>query len=138
MYAVVTVLSPVTPGSTLRGPSRDQSVLMESVDQTSSQSGTLALSDFSHLSTHEWSALKRMAKVLGDASVVTLLRNLSPEEQRTAAVGFMNQEIENASARTPSSSLAPRSETLKLEVSKYNGDSKEPLLRWFVGKSRLP
>ena len=115
-----------------QNPNSTSSETSQSGYQTGDQSKLLEFSDFPHLTIHEWSALKRMAKVLGDSVVVNLLTTLSPEEQRSAAVGYMSQEIELGGGKNPTSSETSRKETLKLSVSKFSGDSNEPLLRWLV------
>ncbi|KAF1313441.1 Pol protein, partial [Globisporangium splendens] len=87
---------------------------------------------FPHLSSYEWSALERMRNVIGEATVISLLRSASPEDQKNAAVSFMHHEIieSRKQVATPVSSF--RTVPLKLDVSPYRGGENEPLSRWFV------
>ncbi|KAF1316552.1 reverse transcriptase, partial [Globisporangium splendens] len=87
---------------------------------------------FPHLSSYEWSALERMRNVIGEATVISLLRPASPEDQKNAAVSFMHHEIieSRKQVATPVSSF--RTVPLKLDVSPYRGGENEPLSRWFV------
>lgn len=96
------------------------------VPVSSSPSG-LELANFPHLSQIEWDALLRLSNVIGAGPVKMLLRNGSEIEQRSAALGFMQQEISaNSSAKMP------KMDSLKVEVSTYKGEEKESLLRWLV------
>ncbi|GMF32451.1 unnamed protein product [Phytophthora lilii] len=59
-----------------------------------------------------------------------MLRTLSPTEQHGVALGFIMKEQREAVSVLPPA--APHVETLKLNVSKYEGKEEEPLLRWLV------
>lgn len=98
-------------------------------------SNTLLEKDaFPHLSMVEWLAFERMTKVIGEAGVVNILRNCSPDDQRHSATAFLHQEVmssqEQRRLATPvaQTRIAP----LKIDVSTYKGSEAEPLLRWFV------
>ncbi|KAG2897618.1 hypothetical protein PC129_g18604 [Phytophthora cactorum] len=84
----------------------------------------------------EWEALQRLATVIGEAAVATILRTLSPTEQHGVALGFIVKEQRDAAAAatttTASSGTTPRVQSLKLHVSNYVGKEGEPLLRWLV------
>ncbi|KAG3152997.1 hypothetical protein PI126_g10277 [Phytophthora idaei] len=58
-----------------------------------SESAThIARADCPHLSDPEWEAPQRLATVIGEASVATMLRTLSPTEQHGVALGFIIKE----------------------------------------------
>src|SRR5512145_1450250 len=85
---------------------------------------------FPHLMDAEWFAFDRMRRTIGDAGVISILTTTSAEDQKRAAVSFMDSEIANlrqATHRSPA-----RISPLKIDVSKYHGAESEPLLRWFV------
>ncbi|KAG2948040.1 hypothetical protein PC117_g6333 [Phytophthora cactorum] len=90
-----------------------------------SESAThIARADCPHLSDPEWKALQRLATVIGEAAVATMLRTLSPTEQHGVALGFIVKEQRDAAAATtttPSSGTTPRVQSLKLHVSNYVG-----------------
>ncbi|KAG3247311.1 hypothetical protein PI124_g7999 [Phytophthora idaei] len=101
-----------------------------------SESAThIARADRPHLSDPEWEALQRLAIVIGEAAVATMLRTLSPTEQHGVALGFIVKEQRDAAAATTttaSSGTAPRVQSLKPHVSNYVGREGEPLRRWLV------
>ncbi|KAG4039810.1 hypothetical protein PC123_g24641 [Phytophthora cactorum] len=101
-----------------------------------SESAThIARADCPHLSDPEWEALQRLATVIGEADVATMLRTLSPIEQHGVALGFIVKEQRDAATATTttaSSRTTPRVQSLKLHVSNYVGKEGEPLLRWLV------
>ncbi|KAG3135076.1 hypothetical protein PI124_g19117 [Phytophthora idaei] len=101
-----------------------------------SESAThIARADCPHLSDPEWEALQRLATVIGEAAVATILRTLSPTEQLGVALGFIVKEQRDAATATTttaSSGTTPRVQSLKLHVSNYVGKEGEPLLRWLV------
>ncbi|KAG3234212.1 hypothetical protein PI124_g20738 [Phytophthora idaei] len=101
-----------------------------------SESAThIARADCPHLSDPEWEALQRLATVIGEAAVATMLRTLTPTEQHGVALGFLVKEQRDAAAATTttaSSGTTPRVQSLKLHVSNYVGKEGEPLLRWLV------
>ncbi|KAG3017837.1 hypothetical protein PC119_g10874 [Phytophthora cactorum] len=101
-----------------------------------SESAThIARADCPHLSDPEWEALQRLATVIGEAAVATMLRTLSPTEQHGDALSFIVKEQRDAAAATTttaSSGTTPRVQSLKLHVSNYVGKEGEPLLRWPV------
>ncbi|KAG3189630.1 hypothetical protein C6341_g2109 [Phytophthora cactorum] len=88
-----------------------------------SESAThIARADCPHLSDPEWEALQRLATVIGEAAVATMLRTLSPTEQHGVALGFIVKEQRDAAAATTttaSSGTTPRVQSLKLHVSNY-------------------
>ncbi|KAG3062199.1 hypothetical protein PI124_g22048 [Phytophthora idaei] len=95
----------------------------------------IARADCPDLSDPEWEALQRLAIVIGEAAVATMLRTLSPTEQHGVAMGFIVKEQRDAAAATTttaSSGTTPRVQSLKLHVSNYVGKEGEPLLRWLV------
>ncbi|KAG4054002.1 hypothetical protein PC123_g10866 [Phytophthora cactorum] len=107
--------------TSMRGPSK-------SVTQ-------IARADRPHLSDPEWEALQRLATVIGEVAVATMLRTLSPTEQHGVALGFIVKEQRDAAATTTttaSSGTTPPVQSLKLHVSNYVGQEGEPLLRWLV------
>ncbi|KAG4042370.1 hypothetical protein PC123_g22135 [Phytophthora cactorum] len=66
-----------------------------------SESAThIARADYPHLSDPEWEALQRLATVMGEAAVATMLRTLSPTEQHGLALGFIVKEQRDAAAAT--------------------------------------
>ncbi|KAG2986488.1 hypothetical protein PC121_g14920 [Phytophthora cactorum] len=101
-----------------------------------SESAThIARTDCPHLSDPEWEALQRLATVIGEAAVATMLRTLSPTEQRGVALGFIVKEQQDAAAATTtmmSTGTTPRVQSLKLHVSNYVGKEGERLLRCLV------
>ncbi|KAG3233806.1 hypothetical protein PI124_g21128 [Phytophthora idaei] len=104
----------------------------------SSESAThITRADCPHLSDPEWEALQRLATVIGEAAVATMLQTLSLTEQHGVALGFIVKEQRDAAAAaatttTASSGTTPRVQSLKLHVSSYVGKEGEPLLRWLV------
>ncbi|KAG4058820.1 hypothetical protein PC123_g6258 [Phytophthora cactorum] len=86
-----------------------------------SESAThIARADCPHLSDPEWEALQRLATVIGETAVATMLRTLSPKEQHGVALGFIVKEQRDAAAATTttaSSGTTPRVQSLKLRVS---------------------
>ncbi|DAZ94168.1 TPA: hypothetical protein N0F65_008260 [Lagenidium giganteum] len=75
-----------------------------------------------------------MADKAGDTVVKTVLRSGDADMQRLAAQEFMVRELAEARAArqtTPVLSATPRVTPLKIEVSKYGGDERTPLRRWF-------
>ncbi|KAG4040058.1 hypothetical protein PC123_g24399 [Phytophthora cactorum] len=95
----------------------------------------IARADCPHLSGPEWEALQRLATVIGEAAVATMLRTLSLTEQHGVALGFIVKEQRDAAAATTttaSSGTTARVQSLKLHVSNYVGKEGEPLLRWLV------
>ena len=99
---------------------------------------------YPHLNTVEWYALKRVevgiqyigkrvGKVIGESTVVEMLRTLPSEEHNQIAANFLQVEVKSIQSQpaTPGfESSKPR--VLKLDVSSYKGNEGEPLLRWFV------
>ncbi|GMF49628.1 unnamed protein product [Phytophthora fragariaefolia] len=86
-----------------------------------------------HLADLEWEALQRLAKVIGEAAVATMLRTVSPTEQHGVALGFIMKEQHEIAARaTVSTPSTPRVGSLKIHVNSYVGREGEPLLRWLV------
>ncbi|KAG3193683.1 hypothetical protein PC128_g10019 [Phytophthora cactorum] len=100
-----------------------------------SESAThIARADCPHLSDPEWETIQRLATIIGEAAVATMLRTLSPTEQHGVALGFIAKEQRDAAAAattTVSSRTTPRVQPLKLHVSNYVG-KEGPLLRWLV------
>ncbi|KAG2761419.1 hypothetical protein PC129_g9482 [Phytophthora cactorum] len=77
-----------------------------------------------HLSDPEWEALQRLATVIAEVAVATMLRTLSPTEQHRGALRFVAKEQRDAAAATTttaSSGTTPRVQSLKLHVSNYVG-----------------
>ncbi|KAG3133586.1 hypothetical protein PI126_g19111 [Phytophthora idaei] len=101
-----------------------------------SESAThIARADCPHLSDPEWEALQRLATVIGEAVVATMLRTLSLTELHGVALGFLVKEQRDAVAdttTTASSGTTPRVQSLKLHVSNYVGKEGHSLLRWLV------
>ncbi|KAG2809850.1 hypothetical protein PC116_g11349 [Phytophthora cactorum] len=101
-----------------------------------SESAThIARADCPHLSDPEWEALQRLATVIGEAAVATLLRALLPTEQHRAVLGFIVKEQRDAAAAattTVSAGSTPCVQLSKLHVSSYVGKEGEPRLRWLV------
>ncbi|GMF59774.1 unnamed protein product [Phytophthora fragariaefolia] len=86
-----------------------------------------------HLADSEWEALQRLATVIGEAAVATMLRTLSPPGQPGVALGFiMKEQREVAAHATVSTPSTPRVALLKLHVNSYMGREGESLLRWLV------
>ncbi|KAG2871729.1 hypothetical protein PC114_g26759 [Phytophthora cactorum] len=89
-----------------------------------SESAThVARADCPHLSDPEWEALQRLATVIGEAAVATMLRTLSPTEQHGVALGFIVKEQRDAAAAmttTASSRTTPRAviETAREQLSR--------------------
>ncbi|KAG2988361.1 hypothetical protein PC120_g23405 [Phytophthora cactorum] len=86
----------------------------------------IARADCPHLSDPEWEARQRLATVIGEAAVATMLRTLSLTEQHGVALGFIVKEQRDAAAAmttTASSGTTPRVQSLKMHVSNYVGNS---------------
>ncbi|KAG3010742.1 hypothetical protein PC120_g14877 [Phytophthora cactorum] len=95
----------------------------------------IARADHPHLSDPEWEALQRLATVIGEVSVATMLRTLSPTQQHGVAPGLIvmeQRDAATATTTTASSGTTPRVQSLKLHVSNYVEKEGEPLLRWLV------
>ncbi|KAG2809828.1 hypothetical protein PC119_g17172 [Phytophthora cactorum] len=90
-----------------------------------SESAThVARADFPHLSGPEWEALQRLATVIGEAAVATMLQTLSPTEQHGVALGFIVKEQRDAAVAmttTASSRTTPRAviETAREQLSRH-------------------
>ncbi|KAG3063815.1 hypothetical protein PI124_g22740 [Phytophthora idaei] len=70
-----------------------------------SESAThITRADSSHLSDPEWEALQRLATVIEEAAVATMVRTLSPTEQHRVALDFIVKEQRDAVASTPTTS----------------------------------
>ncbi|KAG4051825.1 hypothetical protein PC123_g12989 [Phytophthora cactorum] len=66
-----------------------------------SESAThIARADCPHLSDPEWEAVQRLATVIGEAAVATMLRTFSPTEQHGVGLGFIVKEQRDAAAAT--------------------------------------
>ncbi|KAG2871938.1 hypothetical protein PC117_g28133 [Phytophthora cactorum] len=80
-----------------------------------SESAThIARADCPHLSDPEWETIQRLATIIGEAAVATMLRTLSPTEQHGVALGFIAKEQRDAAASTTttaSSGTTPRVDT---------------------------
>ncbi|KAG3124918.1 hypothetical protein C6341_g25988 [Phytophthora cactorum] len=79
----------------------------------------IACADCPHLSDSEWEALQRLATVIGETAVATMLRTLSPTEQHGVALGFIVKKQRDAVAATTtttSSGTTPRVQSLKLST----------------------
>ncbi|KAJ0397495.1 hypothetical protein P43SY_009302 [Pythium insidiosum] len=73
-----------------------------------------------------------MAKAVGNITVDLLLRNGDPEAQRLAAQEFMAVELTDARAQAQQTlARPPRVDPIKIDTTKYSGDEKLPLRRWF-------
>ncbi|KAF1327759.1 reverse transcriptase, partial [Globisporangium splendens] len=109
---------------------------MLGVDPASTASPTITWDDCLHLSDLEWSALQRLGKVVGEKSIFAILATFPPEQHRLAATGFLQKEAEErgrgATRAVAAQVQPPRQKAVKLDVAKYGGGDKEPLLRWFV------
>ncbi|OWY97602.1 hypothetical protein PHMEG_00031829 [Phytophthora megakarya] len=89
--------------------------------------------DCPHLADPEWETLQRLSTVIGEGTVATMLRTISPTEQHGVALGFiMREQHEVAAAKPVSPGETPRKEYLKLRVSNYIGREGETLLRWLA------
>ncbi|GMF14901.1 unnamed protein product [Phytophthora fragariaefolia] len=93
----------------------------------------VAREDCPHLADPDWEALQRLATVIGDEAVATMLRTLSPTEQHGVTLGFIVKEQREIAARaTVSTPSTPRVESLKHHVKSYVGRESEPLFRWLL------
>ncbi|KAG2911601.1 hypothetical protein PC117_g19112 [Phytophthora cactorum] len=100
----------------------------------------IARADCPHLSDPEWEARQRLATVIGEAAVATMLRTLSLTEQHGVALGFIVKEQRDAAAAmttTASSGTTPRVQSLKMHVSNYVGKW-ESLFSDGMSRSTLP
>ncbi|KAF1328289.1 hypothetical protein FI667_g6880, partial [Globisporangium splendens] len=136
---------PVTSGSTLwsvqpqsEKPSAmnaDEETMMR-VNPASTASSTTTRDDCPHLSDLEWSALQRLGKVVDEKAIFAILATCPPEQHRLTAIGFLQKEAKERGREATRAVTAqvqpPRQKAVKLDVAKYGGGDKEPLLRWFV------
>ncbi|GMF50477.1 unnamed protein product [Phytophthora fragariaefolia] len=84
-----------------------------SIGSTSATATHVAREDCSHLANLKWEALQRLATVMGEAAIATMLRMLSPTEQHGVALGFtMKEQREIAARATVSTPSTPRVESL--------------------------
>ncbi|GMF48143.1 unnamed protein product [Phytophthora fragariaefolia] len=60
----------------------------------------VACEDCPHLADPEWEALQRLATVIGEAAVATMLRTLSPTEQHCVALGFNMKGLRDGPVKT--------------------------------------
>ena len=114
-------------------------------------SGLFRREDCPHLSDKEWDVLGRMSESIGERGVAAMLAALPESEQHAAIVQFMGRELQQAEylrqqadgratalaqqqqhAAAAAASRPPRANPLKVDVEKYKGGEKEPLLRWLV------
>ncbi|KAF1321807.1 hypothetical protein FI667_g11753, partial [Globisporangium splendens] len=109
---------------------------MLGVDPASTASPTITRDDCLHLSDLEWSALQQLGKVVGEKAIFAILATCPPEQHRLTAIGFLQKEAEERGREATRAVAAqvqpPRQKAVKLDVAKYGGGDKEPLLRWFV------
>ncbi|KAF1316235.1 reverse transcriptase, partial [Globisporangium splendens] len=91
---------------------------MLGVDPASTASPTITRDGCLHLSGLEWSALQRLGKVVGEKAIFAILATC-----RRSSI---------ASQRLGSCRRRQKTKAVKLDVAKYGGGDKEPLLRWFV------
>ncbi|GMF36115.1 unnamed protein product [Phytophthora fragariaefolia] len=95
----------------------------------------VAREDCLHLADPEWESLQRLATVIGEAALVTMLHTLSPTEQHGVALGFIMKEQHIAAARaTVSTPSTPRVESLNFHV---NSNEEERANLSSVDSSRL-
>ncbi|GMF29563.1 unnamed protein product [Phytophthora fragariaefolia] len=89
----------------------------------------VAREDCSHLAGPEWEAFQRLATIIGEAVVTTMLHTLSQTEQHGVALGFIMKEQREVAARaTVSAPSSPRVKSLKLHVNSYVESEDEPML----------
>uniref|UniRef100_K3XC68 Retrotransposon gag domain-containing protein n=1 Tax=Globisporangium ultimum (strain ATCC 200006 / CBS 805.95 / DAOM BR144) TaxID=431595 RepID=K3XC68_GLOUD len=109
---------------------------MMGVDPASTASSTITQDDCPHLSDLKWSTLQRLGKVVGEKAIFAILATCPPEQHRLTAIGFLQKEAEERGREATSAVTAqvqpPRQKAVKLDVARYGGGDKEPLLRWFV------
>ncbi|KAE9343669.1 hypothetical protein PR003_g8863 [Phytophthora rubi] len=88
---------------------------------------------FPHLTTVEWQALHRLAAVLGEFIVTSLLSSAIPDQQRQAIQEFMERGLAEAKRRVPTPSHTSQNDAVKMETSTYSGAEQDrfPLNRWF-------
>jgi hypothetical protein len=90
---------------------------------------------FPHLTPEEWDALMRMADNVGDTSVKLILRGGNEAAQSATAQEYMARELASTRAfqrSTPASNGDLKPQIIKLDVTKYVGDERVPLRRWFT------
>ncbi|KAG2772133.1 hypothetical protein PC116_g19941 [Phytophthora cactorum] len=98
-----------------------------------SESAThIARADYPHLSDPEWESLQRLATVIEEAAVATMLRTFSPTEQHGVALGFIVKEQRDAAAATTttaSSGTTPRAviETAREQLCGKRGGTSSPM-----------
>lgn len=86
-----------------------------------------ARADYPHFSNEEWSYVETLAIMLGPSATDSLLNNTPAAEQLAAIRAFMLRE-----KRVPSSHHATSVQPLKIDISRYSGNEKESLPRWFL------
>ena len=84
---------------------------------------------FAHLTGVEWNALNRLAKISGEAFVMSLMRSATPDGQRLTIHEFMVREFADSYRRARPS----RSDAVKIETTSCSdGDTNRlSLNRWF-------
>ncbi|KAF1333660.1 Pol protein, partial [Globisporangium splendens] len=106
------------------------------IDPALTASPTITRNDCLHLSDLEWSAFQRMRTIIGEKAVFAIIATLSQDQHRLTAIGSLLKEAEERGREATRAVTAqvqfPRQKPVRLEVAKYGGGDKEPLLRWFV------
>ncbi|KAF1317047.1 Membrane protein, partial [Globisporangium splendens] len=106
---------------------------MLGVDPVSTASPAITRDDCLHLSDLEWSALQLLGKVVGEMAIFAILATCPPEQHRLATIGFLQKEAKERGREATRAVTAqvqpPRQKALQLDVAKYDGGDKEPLLR---------
>ena len=117
---------------------------MNMMDEEEDDSFHVTRESYPHLSDSEWEAVGRMSSLMGEPAISGMLESLTRDRQHAAINNFLEGELvverqkmallNQHSSHRPStgSTYTRRSEPLKLNVSKYDGDIDNSILRWFV------
>uniref|UniRef100_A0AAV1U261 Retrotransposon gag domain-containing protein n=1 Tax=Peronospora matthiolae TaxID=2874970 RepID=A0AAV1U261_9STRA len=98
----------------------------------------------SHLSDSEWEVVGRMSVLMGEPAISGMLESQSIDKQHAAINKFLQGELaveiqkiallqqqgSHHSMGEPTNMRRP--ETLKIDLSRYEGTDEDSLLRWFV------
>ncbi|KAG3028240.1 hypothetical protein PC121_g1190 [Phytophthora cactorum] len=88
---------------------------------------------FPHLARVAWETLHRLTVVSGESVVTSLLRSVTPDQQRQAAQEFMERKFAEVNQRVSTPSRFSSNDAVKLEATTYSDDSDDhlPLDLWF-------
>uniref|UniRef100_A0AAV1TSM3 Uncharacterized protein n=1 Tax=Peronospora matthiolae TaxID=2874970 RepID=A0AAV1TSM3_9STRA len=99
---------------------------------------------YSHLSDSEWEVFGRMSVLMGEPAISGMLESLNIDQKHAAINKFLQEELaverqkiallkqQGSHQSMDGPTHMRRTETLKIDISRYKGTDEDFLLRWFV------